>query len=89
MYQERKGFDSMWWLYVKAAETANQIIYRYSTESKDLDGEIIFDKVTEEWGMSRPSAKDKDNNLCCMKADENFRYVVEKGFPERNLVGIG
>ena len=58
----------MWWLYEKTAETANQIIYRYSRESNDLDGEIIFDKVTEEWGLSRPSAKDHDNNWCCMKA---------------------
>ena len=79
----------MGWLFVKAAETANQIIYRYSTEAEDLDGEIIFDKVTEEWGISRPSAKDRDHNWLCMKAEEKFWHVVEEGFPERRMVAVG
>ena len=79
----------MWWLFVKAAETANQIIYRYSTESQDLDGEIVFDKITEEWGISRRSARDRDSNWCCMKAEEKFWRVVEEGFPERRKVVIG
>ena len=34
----------MWWLFVKYQETEDEIVYHYSMESNDLDGEIVWYK---------------------------------------------
>lgn len=79
----------MWWLYVKAGETADLIIYRYSTESDHLDGEIVYSKTTEEWKVTRPCARDMGSTWRIGKSEGKFLYVVEEGFPVRRRVVIG
>ena len=79
----------MWWLYVKACETEDLIVYHYSTESDDLDGKIAYNRKEEERAVTRPSVKDQDSARRIGKTEDNFRYVVEAGFPDRIMVGIG
>ena len=78
----------MWWLYVKIEESENLIVYHYSTETRDLDGEIVYNKNTREWKVTRPCIKD-DCAWCIGKSEEKFRHVVEEGFPDRRMVAIG
>ena len=79
----------MWWLYVEVFESAEHIIYCYSTESEDLDGVIVYDKKTEEWKVTCPCKADQGNEWCVFKSEEKFRHVVEEGFPDRRRVVIG
>lgn len=79
----------MWWLYVKVKETEELIIYHYSTETKELDGEIVYKKGPKEWEVTRPCAKDKDSRWCIDKSEEKFWHVIEEGFPDRRMVAIG
>ena len=79
----------MLWLFVKASETEDLIVYHYSTESKDLDGEIVYNKSSKEWEVTRPCAKDFGNTWCIDKAEGKFWHVIEEGFPDRRMVAIG
>ncbi len=79
----------MWWLYVKVEETENRFIYHYSTETKELDGEIIYDKKAKEWKVTRPCAKDVGSKWRINKSEEKFWHVAEEGFPDRRMVAIG
>ncbi len=78
----------MWWLYVKVDETEDLLIYHYSTETRDLDGEIVYNKRAEEWEVTRPCARD-DCAWCIDKTEGKFWHVIEEGFPDRRMVAIG
>ena len=78
----------IWW-YEKVEETEELIIYRYARESKDLDGEIVYDKRSEEWKLTVRCTNDKESDWNASISEEKFRHVVKEGFPDRRTVAIG
>ena len=52
----------MWWLFEKVSETSEEIIYRYSTSSEDLDGIITYNKKTWRASVTTPCNKGKRNH---------------------------
>ena len=79
----------MWWLYVKDYETEDRIVYRYSMELYDLDGEIIYDRMTDLFEVTRPCGKDEGSDWCIRRTKEHFWSVIREGFPDRRRVVTG
>lgn len=80
----------MWWMFSKDYETADCVIYRYSTESDRLDGIIAHDKTQGKSVVSVPSGKDRKTPW---KADLTLsrfdRWIVWERFPEYRMVVVG
>ena len=79
----------MWWLYIKIEENEDRFVYLYSRESKEPDGEIVYDRKKEEWEVTRPCLKDFNSPFNIDAAERKFWHVVEEGFPDRRMVAIG
>ena len=79
----------MWLLYIKAEENDQQIIYHYSLESNDLDGEIIYDKGKKEFSVTKPCKKDAGSSWCIRRTEEHFWSIINEGFPNRRKVVTG
>ena len=79
----------MRWLYVRFRETEDLIVYLYSMESDELDGEIVYDKRTEAFDVTRPCRKDAGNDCCIERTKQHFRCVIREGFPAKRRVVTG
>ena len=71
----------MWWLYVKIVDNERQCVYLYNRESREPDGEIVYDKKRGKWQVTRPCLKDYVHREYIAVAERQFRHVVAEGFP--------
>lgn len=80
----------MVWYFVKDSESPEFIVYRYSRESKELDGKIRYNKKTGIAVICYPCAKDKDSQFGQeMSVCKFICHVVGEGFPDRRQVATG
>ncbi len=59
----------MWWFFEKISETAEEIIYRYSTSSDALDGIITYNKKAWRATVTTPCYKDKKDQFSQFRMD--------------------
>ena len=69
---ESKRMKAMWLIFEKREDTHERVVYRYSRESRELDGLIEKDRVTGRVNMIRPCASDYDLVWCQYKAVREF-----------------
>ena len=84
----------MWWLFEKVSETAEEIIYRYSTGSDALDGIITYSKKAWRATVTTPCNKDKRDewsqfmmDMAIATFDRKFKY--KSSFPEGRICVTG
>ena len=77
----------MRWLFERKAESTKRVIYRYSRDSNDLDGLVVYDKRMEEAFIYDPCVEDRYSYPNRKESLAHFiNYVVERSFPERKKV---
>ena len=79
----------MWWLFEKVSEAATQIIYRYSRESNECSGRIVFDKQTHDIVEFMHCAKDHSEFDKKVAIGKFICCVVDEGFPDKRKVVCG
>lgn len=80
----------MVWYFVKDSESPEFIVYRYSRESKELDGKIRYNKKTGIVVICYPCVKDIDSQFGQeMSVSKFVHHVVDEGFPDRRQVATG
>lgn len=80
----------MIWYFVKDSESPEFIVYRYSRESKDLDGKIRYNKITGIAVICNPCINDINSKFAQERSISKFNnHVVCEGFPERRQVATG
>ena len=79
----------MRWLFVKAEETADLIIFWYGFESDVTDGVIVYDKRTKKHKVIRPCGSDSGRDWRIQRTETQFVKVVREGFPDRRWVIMG
>ena len=79
----------MRWLFVKAEETADLIIFWYGFESDVTDGVIVYDKRTKKHKVIRPCSNDSCSNGRIQRTETQFFKVVREEFPDRRWVITG
>lgn len=84
----------MWWLFEKISETAEEIIYRYSTGSSDLDGIITYNKEAWRATVTTPCRKDKKDQWTQFRTDMAIatfdrRFKYKEDFPEGQITVTG
>ena len=79
----------MWWLFEKLSETASQVAYRYSRESQDCDGKIVFDKKRYDIIDFQHSHNDHSEFDKKTAIDKFACFVADEGYPDRRRVVCG
>lgn len=79
----------MWWQYQRIFIDQRYVRYRYSRESKKLDGIIQFDRITKSIDILQPCSVDRESLFCQKKAKEHFYQLIREGFPEERQVACG
>jgi hypothetical protein len=77
----------MWWRYKKLSETETTVVYAYSRDSKELTGELLYEKTTGDYSVLKVA--DNDNDGLAKWALSHFSKVIKKGFPDKDMVAIG
>lgn len=79
----------MRWLFIKADETADLIIYYYGFESDVTDGVIVYNKRTKKHKVIQPSTNDSGSDWCIQRTEGHFFKVIRENFPDRRWVITG
>ncbi len=84
----------MWWLFEKVSETSEEIIYRYSNSSEDLDGIITYNKKAWRASVTTPCNKDKRDQFSQFMMDMaiatfNRCFKFKNYFPEGRICITG
>jgi uncharacterized protein YlbG (UPF0298 family) len=77
----------MLWYYTKLSENSKTVVYSYSRTTKENFGELMYDKTTKEYSVLKVA--DNDTDGLAEWALSHFPKVIEKGFPEKDIVMIG
>lgn len=78
----------MWWLFELDKDEQNVFLYKYSRESKELDGMIEHDKLSQTTRVLSACRVDVDEDYVADAAIK-FYHVIKAGFPVRKIVACG
>jgi hypothetical protein len=77
----------MLWYYNKLNENEKTVVYAYGWNTKETTGQLMYDKTTDEYSVLKIA--DNDNQKGAEWALSHLPKVIEKGFPEKDMVIIG
>jgi hypothetical protein len=77
----------MLWYYTKLSENDKTVVYSYSRNAKENTGELMYDKTTKEFSVLKIA--DNDTDSLAEWALSHLPKVIEKGFPDKDMVIIG
>ena len=77
----------MAWYYEKLSQNSNSVIYAYGRETKEVTGQLKYDMTTGEYSVLKVA--DNDTKSGAEWALSHLSSVIEKGFPEKDIVMIG
>jgi len=77
----------MAWYYEKLNEDETMVVYGYGSETKKATGQLKYDKTTGKYSVLKVA--DNDTQSGAKWALSHLPDVIEKGFPEKDIVMIG
>jgi hypothetical protein len=77
----------MFWRYKKLSETEKTVVYAYSRETKEMTGELLYEKTTGDYSVLKVA--DNDTDSLAEWALSHLPKVIKKGFPDKDMVAIG
>jgi hypothetical protein len=77
----------MWWYYLKLTDDNEKAVYAYGCETKEATGQLMYDKTSREYSILKIAAN--DNQKGAEWALSHLPKVIEKGYPEMDMVAIG
>ena len=78
----------MWW-YLKIKNiSSDTVTYTYGRETKEQSGEIIFDKITEQFSIIKLALNDTQRSAEKL-LPHLYRVIVKENCPSERLVAIG
>ena len=79
----------MWWMFVKLWETETEVCYSYAMQSRDTDGEMVYQKGSDELPTITKPSVTTISDFSKEKAAQKFYHVARDGYPDRRQVACG
>ena len=78
----------MWWFLKKIYDDNKKIIYAYGSETRDLTGEVEYDRVTESCNCNKLADGDTENGVNIL-FPHVWGLVNRKNTPQEYMVACG
>lgn len=78
----------MWWKLKKLVDSSERIVYSYSRESDTLDGEIEYNKSSQEFQCLKLANGDTQKSVERFFAHV-WRVIDKEGAPDERFIAIG
>ncbi|MEG0259190.1 MAG: hypothetical protein RR651_04895 [Lysinibacillus sp.] len=78
----------MWWKLKKIIDDEKQIVYRYSRESDELDGEVAFDKENKTFHCIKLASGDTERGVEWFYP-HLWRTISKENAPDEHFIAIG
>ena len=78
----------MWWFFKKIQESDTEIIYSYGRESRELTGELVYDKIGNEFYCNKIAIGDTEKGLVST-LEHLYGIIVDENAPDERMVCCG
>lgn len=78
----------MWWYIKKVVDTDKYVIYAYGLETREVSGQIRFDRKTEEFECLKLADGDTERGYEYL-LPHLYRAIVRDGAPHEKQIAIG
>ena len=78
----------MWWKLKKILDDDERIVYAYSRESDQLDGEIEFTKTDQQFQCLKLASGDTERGVTRF-LPHDWRTIDKEGAPNERFIAIG
>ena len=78
----------MWWFLLKKLDTENEIVYAYGCETRNVTGEISYDRKTNEFSVIKLADNDTEKGAELL-LPHIYHAICKENCPRERMIAIG
>lgn len=78
----------MWWFLKKMVDDKDKVTYAYGRETKEVSGEVLFDKTSEEFTVIKIAKGDTEKSVDKL-LPHIYRVITKEKAPNERQIAIG
>lgn len=78
----------MWWFLKKIIDDENKVVYAYGCETKEVSGEVVYNKNSEEFYVTKLATGDTQKGVNKL-FPHIYRIITKENSPSERQIAIG
>lgn len=79
----------MWWFIRKKVDDESQIVYSYGFETKEVSGEVKYDRLSHKFEILRLADNDSEKIAKRFLFEHLYRAITKENCPDERQIAIG